>query len=106
MTKHPPVRIELDVWAVMRYRPDQPAAIIQRITDQRQVAQFLVLTWHPEPYRRRLIAMFDTLEQADRSVLWESTGVRTGREQHRPSEGLAYVPQSIVDGAPLVEVPG
>lgn len=78
----PYVQIEADVWACMRNSREVPAAMIYRITDQNQVAKYLVMTWHPEPHRRRLVAMYDTLVDANFSVKWDSSGHRTGREGH------------------------
>ena len=101
MSNYPPIRIERDLWAVMRYRPDQPAAMIYRITDRQQISQYLVMTWHPDPSQRRLDAMYDSLEAADASVKWESTGIRTGREGFGPTN--TYVPEATIDGAPYVD---
>ncbi|WP_449277982.1 hypothetical protein [Leucobacter sp. GX24907] len=98
----PYIMIEQDLWAVLRYRRDQPAAMIRRITDRNEIAKYLVLTWHPDPHRWRLIAMYDSIEEANGSVLWESSGIRTGRESHRPPTKQGYIPQETIDGAPHV----
>lgn len=78
----PYVQIETDVWAIMRNSKEVPAAMIYRIADRVQVARFLVMTWHAEPHRRRLIAMYDTLEDANFSIKWDNSGHVTGRENH------------------------
>ncbi|UOQ57258.1 hypothetical protein MUN78_16635 [Leucobacter allii] len=78
----PYIQIETDLWAVMRDPEEHPVAMIQCIMDRQQLAKFLVLTWHPEPHRRRLVAMYDSLEEANRSVRWP-TNHQTGRENHR-----------------------
>ncbi|MBO2989718.1 hypothetical protein [Leucobacter tardus] len=59
------MQIETDVWAVMRNSPDVPAAMIYRISDRIQVAKYLVMTWHAEPHRQRMIAMCDSLEHVN-----------------------------------------
>ncbi|UBH06490.1 hypothetical protein K8P10_002001 [Leucobacter sp. Psy1] len=78
----PYVQIETDVWAIMRNSTEVPAAMIYRISDRIQVAKYLVMTWNAEPHRRRMIAMYDTLEDANFSVKWDNSGHVTGRENH------------------------
>lgn len=100
----PCVQIETDLWAVMRYNLEQPAAMIVRISDQNQIAKFLLMTWHPDPSRRRLISMHDSLEEANTQVKWETTGAQTGRENHHWGGRPGYIPQAYRDGAPRVPV--
>lgn len=100
----PCVQIETDLWAVMRYRLEQPAAIIMRVTDRQQISKYLLMTWHPETSRRRLIAMYDTLDAANAAVKWESDGAKTGRERHSWGGRTGYTPQQYRDGAPYVPV--
>lgn len=45
-----------------------PAAMIYRISDWVQVAKYLLTTWYAEPRRRRMMAMYDPLEDANFSV--------------------------------------
>ncbi|MBP1325680.1 hypothetical protein JOF28_000912 [Leucobacter exalbidus] len=98
----PCVQIETDLWAVMRYKLEQPAAMIQCVTDRQQITKFLLMTWNPNPSQRRLIAMYDSLDAANAAVKWESAGVKTGRENHRWGGQTGHVPQSYRDGAPDV----
>jgi len=44
------------------------AAMIYRISDWVQVAKYLSMTWHAEPRCRRMMAMYDPLEEANISV--------------------------------------
>lgn len=90
----PYVQIETDVWAVMRNSTEVLAAMIYRISDRIQVAKHLVMTWHAEPHHRRMIAIYDTLEEANFSVKLDMCGIKTGRENHAtgaPLEHRRYV---------------
>lgn len=64
--------------------------MIYRISDRIQIAEYLVMTWNAEPHRRRMIAMYDTLEDANFSVKWDNSGHVTGRENHGTGSPLEY----------------
>lgn len=81
--RQPYVQIDTDLWAVMRESKEQPRAMILRIADRQQIEKYLLLTWHPEPHRRRLIAIYDTLQEANHAVRWDISKHRTGRENHK-----------------------
>lgn len=80
--RQPYIQIETDLWAVMREPKDRPRAMIMRVTDWQQIEKYLVLTWHPEPHRRRLVSMHDTFEKANTAVRWDVSTRKTGRENH------------------------
>lgn len=73
--KPAPIRLDTDTWAVMRDTPDHPKAIIHRVTDTAGESRYLVMVWHPEPSKRRMAGIFDTIQAADRSVLYDRARV-------------------------------
>ncbi|MFA5608125.1 MAG: hypothetical protein WDA07_13225 [Leucobacter sp.] len=84
-----PIRIDTDTWAIMREPKDHPVALVQRFTDTTGEARFLVLKWHPEPAKRRMTGIYVTLQDADRSVLWDLAPVRAAMAKNAgPPNGL------------------
>lgn len=76
----PYVQIDTNLWAVMRESPVRPVAMIQGLANRENVPLFFVLTWHPEPSRRRVLSQHDSLAAANGSVLWDTSQHKTGRE--------------------------
>lgn len=66
----PYIQIDVDRWIVMRNPKDHPVAFIERIDDLNDYRKFLVRRWDLVPLRRVLLGMYDTLEEANRSVKW------------------------------------
>lgn len=78
--RQPYIQIDTNLWAVMRESRDRPVAMILGLANRDSVPLFFVTTWHPVPDRRRVISQHDTLEQANASVLWDTSLHATGRE--------------------------
>lgn len=76
--------------------------MIMRVTDRQQISKFLLLIWNPEPSQRRLLSMYDTLEDANEAVKWDPAGLKTGRESHQWGARTGYTPQAYRRGAPDV----
>ncbi|WP_461640864.1 hypothetical protein [Leucobacter sp. BZR 635] len=68
----PYVQVDTNLWAVMRYPKDRPVAMIQGLANRDNVPLFFVMTWHPEPSKRRVVSQHDTLAEANGSVLWDT----------------------------------
>lgn len=71
-SRMPYMQISTDQWAVIRESLEHPKAIIQQVTARDQTARYLLYTWHPDPVKRRLHGMFDTIEEANREVSWSN----------------------------------
>ena len=67
-----PIRYDRDTWIVMRDDPVLPKAVIKRFTDRKKVDQFLVVHWDLDPAKRVLMAVCDSLDKADRLVLYDT----------------------------------
>jgi hypothetical protein len=67
-----PIRYDRDTWLVMRNSDVLPKAVIQRFTDRKGVDKYLLVQWDLDPAKRRLMAVCDSLERADRLVLYEN----------------------------------
>lgn len=80
----PYIQIDIDRWVCMRESKEVPVAVIERIDDNDGGRIFLVRQWHPLAHQRRLLGGYDTLADANRSVRWDTSRHRTGREDHRP----------------------
>lgn len=65
-------------WIVMREKPDEPKAVILRITDTAEDARFMVMVWQPTPADRRMTGIYDSLEAAEKSVPWTNRPVVPG----------------------------
>ncbi|WP_052492446.1 hypothetical protein [Leucobacter komagatae] len=84
----PYVQVDTNLWAVMRYPKDRPVAMIQGLANRDNVPLFFVMTWHPEPSKRRVVSQHDTLEEANGSVLWDtSTVTQTSLANAGPANG-------------------
>lgn len=63
------VQIDTDTWIIMREFVFQPTAIVHRYTSwQGEQSRYLLLRWHADPAERRLVAICDTLDEADERV--------------------------------------
>ena len=84
----PYVQVDTNLWAVMRYPKDRPVAMIQGLANRDNVPLFFVMTWHPEPSRRRVVSQHDTLEAANSSVLWDTAQITQASQQNAgPANG-------------------
>ena len=68
-----PIQYDTDTWLIMRDHPTRPKAVIRRVTDRTQVEKYLLMTWDPDPAKWRLHNLYETLEQADKVVLWDNS---------------------------------
>lgn len=64
------IYVDQDTWLIMREFPAHPKAIIRRITDTSGDERFLVMVWHPDPAKQRLVGIYEDIEVADKSVPW------------------------------------
>lgn len=64
------IKIAADQWIVMREQPDVPKAIIHRVTDTANTERFMVMVWQPIPADRRMVGIYDSLQDAEKSVPW------------------------------------
>lgn len=87
----PYLQIAVDQWVVVRESLEHPKALIQAVTARDQTQRYLLFTWHLDPSRRRLHGMYDTIDEANREVLWnnvmpESPGMPAAMRQPNPQE--------------------
>jgi hypothetical protein len=68
-----PIRYDRDTWLVMRDDNVLPKAVIQRFRDRRGVDKYLLVQWDLDPAKRRLMVVCDSLEKADRLVLYDNS---------------------------------
>lgn len=66
------ITVDQDTWLIMREFPQHPKAVIHRVVDTAGEERFLVLTWLPDPAKRRMVGIFPSLSEADRAVPWPS----------------------------------
>jgi len=67
----PPIRLSDDEWVLMRDSQTEPAAIVRRLKmGPRQQTYYRVVSWAPNSENRKLVGYFQTLADADRSVLF------------------------------------
>jgi len=67
----PPIRLSDDEWILMRDSQSEPAAIVRRLSmGPRNQTYYRVVRWAPASKDRQLVGYFQTLAQADRSVLF------------------------------------
>jgi hypothetical protein len=67
----PAIRIGEAEWVVMREAKDEPRAVIRAVTlGPLSEVYFRVVTWAPTSEGRTLIGYFESLEMADRAVLF------------------------------------
>jgi hypothetical protein len=67
-----PIRYNRDTWLVMRDDKVLPKAVIKRFTDRKGVDQYLLVKWDLDPSKRTLMAVCDSLEKADKLVLYDN----------------------------------
>lgn len=69
----PPIRVADGEWVIMRGSNREPAAIIRAVRmGPREELFYRVVTWAPTSAGRSLVGYFTTLEEADRSVLFDN----------------------------------
>lgn len=74
----PPIRVGVDEWVVMRNSMREPAAVIRALElGARGRRYFRVVTWAQTSTHRTLVGYFETLEQADQSVLFDQPTATT-----------------------------
>lgn len=66
-----PIRVDVDLWLVMRSDPVLPKAGIQRLRDKDGAERFLLLKWDVEPAKRVLMGVHHSLEKANDMVLYD-----------------------------------
>lgn len=75
----PPIRIADGEWMLMRGSKREPAAIIRALRmGPRAELFYRVVTWAPTSAGRVLVGYFATLEEADRSVLFDNAAPPKG----------------------------
>ena len=69
----PPIRIAEGEWVLMRGSNQEPAAVVRTVRMGPRAGLFYrVVTWAPTSAGRALVGYFATLEEADRSVLFDT----------------------------------
>jgi hypothetical protein len=68
-----PIRVEVDLWLVMRSDPVLPKAGIQRLRDKDGTERYLLIKWDTDPAKRVLMGVHDSLEKANDMVLYDNT---------------------------------
>lgn len=58
------IQIDTDTWIVMREYPQQPTAVVHRVTSHKGEARYLLMTWRAEPSERRLVQICASLVEA------------------------------------------
>lgn len=92
------IQIDTDSWIVMRELPQHPKAIIHRITDTTGEARFVLLTWHAEPSKRRMVGIHRNLREATRAVPWPDAN---GRTPPIPESMQRPAPNDVTQRLPL-----
>jgi len=81
----PPIRVGEAEWIIMRDSKTEPAGVIRTVKlGPRNETFYRVVTWAPTSEGRELVGYFDTLADADRSVLFRPANPQMPR---RPNEG-------------------
>jgi hypothetical protein len=94
-----PIRYDSETWIVMRSDPVLPAAVILRLRNPDGREFFVTVKWDLDPAARRLIGRFESLEDADRAVLYDVPRPVVGR----PDEDLAHLHQRQEEQARAIE---
>ena len=68
------ITVDADTWLIMREFPQHPKAIVHRVTDTSGEERFMVLTWYPDPAKRRMAGIYRSLSEADAAVPWPTPG--------------------------------
>lgn len=87
MTFPKPIRVEADLWLVMRSDASIPKAGIQRFRDRKGVEQYLLIKWDLDPAKRVLMGVHDSLEKANSLVLYD---VQQTEQRLPPNLHLAH----------------
>lgn len=66
-----PIRVERDLWLVMRNDPVLPKAGIQRLRDKNGAERYLLIKWAIDPADRVLMGVHESLEKANELVLYD-----------------------------------
>jgi hypothetical protein len=66
-----PIRVDVDLWLVMRSDPVIPKDRIQRLRDKDGVERYLLIKWDVDPAKRVLMGVHDSLEKANDKVLFD-----------------------------------
>ena len=98
-TRPRPIRYDSETWIVMRSDPVLPAAIIFRLRNPDAREFFITVRWDLDPAARRLIGRFESLEDADRSVLYDVPRPIVGK----PNEDLAHLHRRQEEQARAIE---
>ncbi|MFM9877765.1 MAG: hypothetical protein ACKVOG_07945 [Rhodoglobus sp.] len=81
----PPIRIGEAEWIIMRDSKTEPVGVIRTVKlGPRNETFYRVVTWAPSSDGRELVGYFDTLAEADRSILFTPANPQMPR---RPNEG-------------------
>ena len=62
------IQADTHTWLVLREFPQHPKAIIHLMTDTTGDDRYILMTWHPEVARRRMVGIHPSLEQAEAAV--------------------------------------
>lgn len=87
MTIPKPLRVDQDLWLVMRSDPVIPKAGIQRLRDKDGVERYLLIKWDVDPTKRVLMGVHDSLEKANEMVLYD---VPRGEQRLPPNMHLNH----------------
>lgn len=66
-----PIRVDVDLWLVMRNDPVFPKAGIQRLRDKDGTERYLLIKWDTDPNKRVLMGIYDSLEKANELVRFD-----------------------------------
>lgn len=71
----PPIRISDGEWIIMRDSNREPVGIIRTVKlGPREQTFYRVVTWAPTSGGRELVGYYDSLDEADRSILFTPSG--------------------------------
>jgi hypothetical protein len=68
-----PIRVDVDLWLVMRSDAVLPKAGIQRLRDKDGTERYLLIKWDIDPADRVLMGIYASLEKANDMVLYDNT---------------------------------
>lgn len=72
MTVSTRIHVDRDTWLIMREFPQHPKAIVHRVTATGGDERYLLMTWLPDPSKRRLVGIHGSLDEAEAAVPWPS----------------------------------
>jgi hypothetical protein len=82
-----PIRVDVDLWFVMRSDPVIPKAGIQRLRDKDGTERYLLIRWDIDPAKRVLMGVHESLEKANDLVLYD---VQKSEQRLPPNIHLAH----------------